>query len=286
MTLQSDVVVKRPVWSIGLLQGPSLSQLSPPEGVVNPIITAQDIIGPKGAIAADPFALQVDGRWFVFFELMTTSSPHAVIAAASSVDLVNWTSLGVVLEQSHHLSYPFVFEHEGEIFMMPESKKARQVTIYRAEAFPYRWKKVKTLLHGRYCDASMVCFEKRYWLFVGWQSYSLCVFYASHPLGPWKRHAWPFVRLYSKGSARPGGRPLLIDGKLIRFGQDNRQNYGHSLRAWEVTTLTPTWFSEKLLCEETMLSASGQGWNALGMHHIDIHQRGPQDFLAFVDGIG
>lgn len=271
-------------WSIGLLQGPSLSLLRPPAGVTNPIITAHAVAGPTGTLAADPFALPVNGTWYVFFELMTSDSPHAVIAAASSSDLVTWTPLGVVLEERHHLSYPFVFEHEGEIFMMPESKKARQVTIYRAEQFPYRWKQAKTILRGRYCDASMVYYQGRFWLFACWHSYWMCLFHAPHPLGPWKRHAWPFARLYAPGAARPGGRPLLLDGKLIRFGQDNRLHYGHQLRAWDVTTLTPTWFTEKPLFDEPLLRPSGQGWNARCMHHIDVHRRSQGDLIAFVDG--
>lgn len=271
-------------WSVGLLRGRSLAELAAPPGAVNPIIGDRELADFGGIMAADPFALQVDGTWFLFFEMVTSHSPLAVIAAARSRNLVDWEQLGPVLSPGHHVSYPFVFEHDGEIFMMPESKKVRQVTIYRAVDFPHRWRAEKTILRGRFFDASMVRHEDRYWLFVGWWSYWLQLFHAPHPLGPWTRHAWPFVRGHSRAAARPGGRPILLDGKLIRFAQDNRSHYGHRLRAWHVKTMTPLWYAETPLAPDPLLEPPGTGWNARCMHHIDPHLLPDGTLVAFVDG--
>jgi hypothetical protein len=55
-----------------------------------------------------------------------------------------------VLEEPHHLSYPFVFEQDGQIWMIPESGAARNVSLYRAVEFPHRW--TRELGHSRKMD--------------------------------------------------------------------------------------------------------------------------------------
>lgn len=271
-------------WSVGLVRGAALDELRTAAQVAQPILTADDCGASNAQFVADPFATRVGNEWYLFCEVYDTVLNRGVIGAARSKDLESWDYLGTVLEEPHHLSYPFVFEHGGDIFMMPEARSAREVTIYRAVDFPFRWKREKTILRGRYFDASMVKHDGRYWLFVGWMNYWLRLFHAPHPLGPWAPHAFPFIRTYDKGGARPGGRPVVIDGKLIRFGQDNAAHYGHQLRAWEVTALSPRWYAERPVSREPVLQPSGAGWNAVGMHHLDLHVDDAGGWVGFVDG--
>jgi len=64
------------------------------------------------------------------------------------------------------------------------------------------------------------------------------------------------------------------------------------LLAWKVTCMNRLWYSEEPLYNEPILTGSGQGWNALCMHHIDAYRvpklgsdsTGDQEWLAFVDG--
>ena len=53
-----------------------------------------------------------------------------------------------VIEEPYHLSYPFLFEFEGELYMIPEKARATRVDLYRCVAFPYQWELVKTLIEG------------------------------------------------------------------------------------------------------------------------------------------
>ena len=285
-----DPIYESGIWSVGLLRGTSLDRLKK-STLPNPIVTAIDFKKWNGRAVADPFAIFRNGVWYLFFELFQRDSDIAVIGASSSKDLVHWEPLGIVLRQPHHLSYPFVFEHDGQVYMMPESKSVKRVDLYRAIEFPYRWEFEKTVLRGRFMDCSMVQHAGRYWLFAGWRSYSLKLFHASSPLGPWKPHWMPFLRGYSKSSSRPGGRPLSHDGKLIRFSQDCKKCYGHQLRAWHVTKMNRLWYSEKPLFQEPILSGTGQSWNAECMHHVDAFRvpvagglPGEEEWLAFVDG--
>jgi hypothetical protein len=235
-----------------------------------------------GYAAADPFGIHVQGVWYVFFEMLVRAG-NAVIAVASSKDLSDWQLLGVCLRERHHLSFPFVFEHGGRIYLMPESKSVRRVDLYRATEFPMRWERCDTLVRGRLMDATIAAWQGRYWMFAGWHSYWLKLFYASQPTGPWRRHWMPVARTYSKENVRPGGRPISMEGELVRFVQDNRACYGKQLRAMKVTCLNRLWFSERPFGKSPILTPEGTGWYGHRMHHLDLHpyQGG---WVGFVDG--
>lgn len=47
--------------------------------------------------------------------------------------------------------------------------------------------------------------------------------------------------------------------------------YGSALRAFEIDELTATTYREHELPHSLTLGASGKGWNAAGMYHIDPH---------------
>ncbi len=283
-------IPKKGMWAVGLLRGPSLDSLSP--AVLSPIVHAGQFQKWNGRAVADPFAIYRDGAWYLFFELFQKGSDIAVIGASRSTNLQEWEPLGIVLKQQHHLSYPFVFEHDGQVYMMPESKSVKRVDLYRAVEFPHRWEFEKTILRGRVMDCSMVKHQGRYWIFAGWRSYGLRLFHASNPLGPWHSHWLPFIRGYSKSSSRPGGRPVHDSGQLVRFSQDCVACYGHQLRAWKVNSMNRLWYSETPLFKQPILSGSGQGWNSRCMHHIDAYRvpvlgsnsSESQEWLAFVDG--
>jgi hypothetical protein len=37
----------------------------------------------------------------------------------------------VAVERDHHLSYPFVFSHDGAVYMIPETSAANRVELLR-----------------------------------------------------------------------------------------------------------------------------------------------------------
>ncbi len=94
----------------------------------------------------------------------------------------------------------------------------------------------------------------------------------------------PIVR-DDKSKARPAGRTIVFDGhRVIRLAQRSDHSYGEAVRAFEVDVLTPTTYHESEIPESPILSASGQGWNATGMHTCDPWWTGDH-WLAAVDGI-
>lgn len=58
------------------------------------------------------------------------------------------------------------------------------------------------------------------------------MWHSDSPLGPWQPHARnPVARGGRASGFRNGGRLVVHDGRLLRFGQDCGATYGHQARA-------------------------------------------------------
>lgn len=103
---------------------------------------------PAGGWAADPF-LFCDGQAvYLFCEMVKKHRKKGVIGCAKWEN-GRFTRPKPVLELPHHTSYPAVFRHGTDIYMIPETRQARTVELYRAVRFPDEWAHAGTLLAGR-----------------------------------------------------------------------------------------------------------------------------------------
>jgi len=275
-------------WAIGIYTGPSPFQLLPPAALRNPVLSAAQVTDVPARSVADPFIVQQDGGWFMFFEVLNAATGAGDIAVASSADGRDWRYERVVLDEPFHLSYPYVFAWDDTYYLIPESAQAQAVRLYRADEFPTRWSFVATLLAGEaFSDPSIVRHDGRWWLFVSTQpatNATLNLYYADQLQGPWQPHPMnPIVRDDPHG-ARCAGRILSIDDRLYRFAQDDAPRYGLRVFGFEITALTPTEYAERPVGERPVVRAGDGGWNTRGMHHVDAHALGPQAWLAAVDG--
>jgi len=273
-------------WSIGILRGQELAQLHGLDDPHNPVLTAADVTDLEADFVADCFLLQKQGLWHMFFEVFGKKRALGEIGCATSQDGSKWNYQGIVLKEDFHLSYPYVFEHQGNYYMIPETRKTRSVRLYKAESFPYGWRLDKILLEGNYADSSIIFYEGLWWIFSVHSSYNLAIFYADNLHGPWKPHKKNLIYIRRKKRARPGGRLVVADGKLIRFAQDSVLGYGHQLRAFEVQELTPQRFKERQIQDDPILSPGGVGWRSFAMHHMDPQQLPDGSWIAAVDGSG
>jgi len=146
-------------------------------------------------------------------------------------------------------------------------------------------------MHGRvHVDPSIFHFDKKWWLFtsngaVPFRADTLRLYRADSPLGPWCEHPQSPVIANNACIARPAGRVLVQDDRMIRYSQDCHSVYGLLVRAFAITELTTTQYREhEIAATNPVLSGSGSGWNGGGMHHIDPHCLDAQHFLACVDG--
>lgn len=280
--LRASHWLRSELWAIGIARGETPFDLTVP---AKPILRARDITDTAARFVADPFAVQENGEWYLFFEIDSVSTHQGEIGLATSCDTTNWTYRQVVLNEPFHLSYPYVFKWNGVYYMIPESHKANSVRLYRADPFPLHWTHIADLLHGNYQDPTLVRHDNRWWLFVcRGQNETMDIFYADELTGPWVPHTMNPVIADDRTRARCGGRMREVNGKLIRFAQDCLDRYGHRLLGFEVTALAPNEYKEIPLPENPLFTPDGSGWNAFRMHQLDLYQTGTNSWIGFADG--
>jgi hypothetical protein len=199
---------------------------------------------------ADPFPITWKGRTCVFFEDLDHRVGKGIISAIEFGDTGPVGGVVPVLEEPWHLSYPFLIEDAGELWMIPESSLHGDVALYKCVRFPDKWERHATLLSGlELADVTITQHNGLNYLFGAWRdgtggySDSLAIYYAEHLLGPWVPHASNPVMI-DRASTRPAGNFVTIDGKLWRPVQDCTNGYGAALGLAEIVELSPTTFKQ------------------------------------------
>jgi hypothetical protein len=277
------------MWSIGIYGGDSPFHLAPIAGVSNPVLTRQNVSDAPAKFVADPFMILVDGKWHMYFEVLNSETNKGEIGLATSHNGFDWTYQQIVLTEEFHLSYPCVFEWKNDYYMIPETLKAQAAGLYKAEHFPNRWSYVGPLVKGDCADPSIFYFDHKWWMFtcpLPYQHNELRLYFAEDLTGMWEEHPQSPIIEGNKRAARPAGRVIILNDKIIRFAQDCVPEYGSQVRAFEIFRLTTTDYIETEHPSSPVLTASGNGWNSLGMHHIDSHLLPDGRWIACVDGFG
>ncbi len=215
---------------------------SDPKDINNSLYRFKYLIPPKDRFWADPFPTKVDDKYFIFFEEYTYKSDKAHI---SVIELnKNGTIQGPlkVLEREYHLSYPFIFEWQGNHYMIPETGAKKTIELYRCHSFPTKWELEKVLMENvRAVDTTLAEMDGLWWMFVNIAadevSYNydeLHLFYAASPMGPWKPHKRNPV-VSDVRHARPAGRLFRWNNELYRPAQDCSKHYGYAISINKIT---------------------------------------------------
>jgi hypothetical protein len=235
--------------------------------------TAPDLTGfhwvesPCGRFYADPFLFARHGRVYCFFEDYHYATDHGRICCGVVTEKGELMEVAPALDPAWHLSYPFIFEDGGEIFLIPESANHNSVDLYRAAEFPYRWEKVLTLLEAPGRDTTIFRRDGRYWLFTSVSeppdaAQQLLLLYSDRLTGPYQFHYQTPVSADSR-YARCAGRIFEQDGMLIRPSQDACGAYGRRVHFQRILTLSERCYQEETFT--TMEGAPGFG----GVHTYD-----------------
>lgn len=228
---------------------------------------------PKNEFRADPFLFRKDGKQWVFFESWKSGADHARICAGrmgkGAIEDVTELDFGDV-----HLSYPYVFEADGEIFLIPETHERNRIEIWRCTNFPAEWELHATALEGACpADTTLIEWSGHWWLFTNLSSGSILdhcmelhVFRVDgpklqkvepHPLNP---------VVLDTTSARNGGRPFVRNGRLIRPAQITSHGlYGYGLKFMEIAELSMEDFAET----EVRRIEPDRTKATTGCHHLD-----------------
>jgi hypothetical protein len=250
------VAVTRPSWrvAVGRTSGEDAFPLP---------ASWRPIEAPSGRWYADPFLVDGDVGEVLFVEDYDVRLGRASIAA---IDLQSGRAR-TVLTAAHHLSYPFVFQADGEWFMVPEESGARRVALYRSTAFPFEWVLDTVLLDAVAAyDATLVRRDGLWWMFLASgppgtaDDDELHVWFAEDVRGPFRPHPLNPVRSSVVGS-RPAGRILEHGGLLLRPGQDASREYGGAIVIQRIDRLSTTEYAER-----TIGRIDGEVVGARGVH--------------------
>ncbi|KAL4332764.1 hypothetical protein GQ457_07G018890 [Hibiscus cannabinus] len=293
-------------WAIGVFFGQSPFSLKPIETaeiwinesaawpVANPVITCASASdsGFASNFVADPFLYVQGDTFYLFYETKNSYTMQGDIGVAKSIDRgATWQQLGIALDEEWHLSYPYVFNYLGQVYMMPESRQKGELRLYRVTNFPLEWELDRIIMKKPLVDSFIIDHDGEYWLFgsehyFGTANGRLEIWYSSSPLGPWEPHKKnPIYNTYSSFGARNGGRPFRYNGNLYRVGQDCGETYGRRVRIFKVEVLSRVDYKEVEVPFPFEESSKGRNaWNGARYHHLDVQQLRSGEWVGVMDG--
>lgn len=244
------------------------------------------LVAPGNDYWADPYPVELDGRRLVFVEELVHAMNKGVIVCLELLADGTAVRHGLVLEEEAHLSYPQVFQWKGTWYMTVESCEARRVSLYIAEEFPLRWRRVTDLIEGREAvDPTLHHQDGVWYLFAnisesgGGLSDELFLFTSEALAGPYRPHPANPV-LCDARSSRPAGRLFHHGGRLVRPAQCCVPIYGTAIVFNEVLELSPQAYRERPMAtlgmdgEPTLDGChTYNAWD--GFEVLDAHGRPP-----------
>lgn len=240
-------------------------------------------------IAADPFLFRYRNRLFLFYEQKHLYQPGR-IAMISTENLRNWTKPQIVLQEDFHLSYPYVFEDNGHIYMMPESCADKSIRLYEADdrnLICFSFKK-KLLWENNdaepadisFSDSSVFYQDGIYYLntTVAYGGVNqLRLFVSDSLLGNWREHPCSPI-LNSSKYGRNAGCWLTNNHKLFRVAQDCENGYGNNVHVFQIDELSELTYKEHLIYESVYSPKTSFYKN--GGHHLNIIQFNGKTIVA------
>lgn len=103
---------------------------------------------------ADPILVEQNGKTFLFYEAVCNNKGR--IEVVQIYDDCSVSKPTILLDDDCHYSYPFIFELDGQWYMIPESSATGEIRLYRAIEFPYKWEQQEVLLNEKAVDTTLI----------------------------------------------------------------------------------------------------------------------------------
>ena len=193
---------------------------------------------PKNEFWADPFLFKYQKEVYVFFENYSYKTKLGKISCGR-IDNNKIVEVQDVLDLEYHLSFPFIFQESGDIYMMPETSQNKRLEIYKCVEFPTKWELFKTAFEGEIIKDAFFFDDKlsQKWLFLNKSSgpntevnSELFVYKVdSIQLNSIQPHKQNPVLIDAR-IARNGGSIFNLNGNIYRPSQNNTFGiYGRAL---------------------------------------------------------
>ncbi len=179
--------------------------------------------------AMDPFVFEHGGETYIFAET------YDRLRSRGTIGYAKWNGDGFskwrqVIIEPYHLSYPSIFEENGEVFIIPESFLNNDVHVYRATEFPDKWENIGKIAENvKYVDSTIWDRNGKRCLFtfdISEGEKKLLLFgMTGHEID------LQSCKVISSADdvARPAGRVIAVNGSHVRVSQDCDGDYGKAV---------------------------------------------------------
>lgn len=209
---------------------------------------------PKHHIYADPFVACDGDKCYLIFEIDNHQQPKGYLGACELFADGSCGEVKTILQCDYHLSYPFIFKHNHQWFMIPETSANKTIELWQAVDFPWTWQKKTVLMENiEAVDTTLYQHDDLFYLFTSTKQQTkkfgnrLDIFYSDDLFSShWQAHAQNPVKenlLYE----RPAGNLFTVNGTLYRPVQDSIKRYGGAMELREISQLSPTQYQERTI---------------------------------------
>lgn len=233
----------------------------------------------KTLFLADPFFVKEKDSFYIFFEHQKTNS-NGKIGLMTSSNGIDYNYKGTVLEEKFHLSYPHVFKYKNQYYMLPETKRAGAVLLYKSTCFPSKWEICDTLVKDVKLKDPTIYLSDSLNVFVASDDdLNLHMFMSDSLNGRWEAYKKAIIK---KGTeARPGGRFIVNKkGQLLLPLQNSTHGYGYGISLYRFNFERENLTLEREFPFFIKRTDSLKLFN-FGMHHVDMQFIGDSIYYVF-----
>jgi hypothetical protein len=204
----------------------------------------------RSTYVADPFIYNIGDEYRLLFEKYDYRRLQGHIEQLPLND-IQQKSATAVLKDGSHFSFPYAFEHDMEIYCVPENAASGKTSLYRLDCSEKKLEFVATILDRPLIDPTIFRWENLWWMLgtlPDYPSESLHIWYSQELTGPFFPHPNNPVKIDVR-SSRPAGKPFISGGILYRPAQNCSKTYGGNIVINQVITLTTKEFMEQPVVE-------------------------------------
>jgi len=216
--------------------------------------------------ATDPFVAVINNKLCLYYEELDFWSAKGRIMVTEELNFEKKRTVKGLPNGKIHLSYPYIFNHSGVIYCIPETAAAKEVALYRIDSDSIdHFIKIRVLIKGEaFVDSSLLFYKNKYWLFTSkaGTNNELFIFYAETLDAPFHAHSMNPISVPDY-IGRSAGNFFMVKQKLYRPSQNPQKNYGGSVIISEIISLDESIFSFIPVTEINPLHSYPRGLHTL-----------------------
>ena len=229
---------------------------------------------------ADPFLFKKEEKYYLFFEMFDRLKRKGLLGCRE-ISENGFGKMRIIYECRNHLSYPYIFEYDDDIFIIPECEQSGELFLLKCVKFPTEWKKEKVLINQRLVDTTPITFEGVNY-FISEIVDDKKVF---DRVDLFYEENGSFFECKSNpakvdlNSARCAGKVFKYNSSLVRPSQDCSRFYGEKLNFNRITKISKDEYREEIIKSVSVNDIKTDGNN----NFIGIHTYNRIDNIEVID---